>query len=457
MCNNNDSRRVGIMETNELIALLENKKYEAIKKSLDEMNEFDIAMIIDELPDSMLIRTFRLLSKDKATDVFIELDNDTQTKLITSMSKAESKEIIESMFTDDAADLFEEMPAMMVAGLLSNVDRETRNDINKLLRYPENSAGSLMAIEYIHLKKGLTIRESIDRIRMQKEDFVSYDSFFVTDRKRELLGTVSIKDILINDPETLIDDIMEECEHPIYTLMDQEEVANIFQDYNYSSLPVVDSENRLVGVITIDDVVDIIEEEATEDMEKMAAILPTEKPYDRISAFETFKARIPWLLLLMVSATFTGKIIQGFESQLSTMTILTAFIPMLMDTGGNCGGQASVSIIRALSLNDIEFSDFFKVVFKEFRIAILCAIVLGICNFFKMILIDRVSLLVAATVCVTLALTIIIAKMIGSVFPLAAKRAGLDPAVMASPFITTVVDACSLLIYFSVATVILGL
>ena len=445
------------MELNILIKLLEEKKYEAIKIALNEMNEFDIATIIDDLDEEYLIKVFRLLKKDKATDVFTELDNDTQTKLITSMSKSESKEIIENMFTDDAADLFEEMPAMLVTSLLANVSKETRNDINKLLKYPDNSAGSMMAVEYIHLKKGLTIKESIERIRKQKEDFVSYDSFFVTENNRKLLGTVSIKEILTNDSDTLIDDIMEECEHPINTLMDQEEVAQIFQDYDYSSLPVVDMEDRLVGVITIDDVVDIIEEEATEDMEKMAAILPTDKSYNKITVWDTFKARIPWLLLLMVSATFTGKIIQGFEKQLATFTILTAFIPMLMDTGGNCGGQASVSIIRALSLNDIEFSDIFRVIFKEFRIAILCAIVLAICNFIKMLIIDRVKVVVALVVCITLALTIVIAKLIGCILPMCAKRIGLDPAVMASPFITTIVDACSLLIYFSVATVLLGL
>ena len=445
------------MEINVLIKLLEQKKYEAIKIALTEMNDYDIASIIEELPDDNIIRVFRLLPKDKATDVFTELDNDTQTNLISSLSKSESKEIIENMFTDDAADLFEEMPAMLVTSLLANVSKETRNDINKLLKYPDNSAGSLMAIEYIHLKKGLTIKESIERIRKQKEEFVSYENFFVTDQKRKLLGTVSVKDILINDSDILIDDIMEECEHPIHTMMDQEEVATIFQNYDYSSLPVVDMEDRLVGVITIDDVVDIIEEEATEDMEKMAAIVPTDKSYDKITVFETFKSRIPWLLLLMVSATFTGKIIQGFENQLASYTILTAFIPMLMDTGGNAGGQASVSIIRALSLNDIEFKDIFKVIFKEFRISILCAIVLGICNFIKMLIIDHVTILVAGVVCLTLAITVIIAKLIGCTLPMIAKKIGLDPAVMASPFITTIVDACSLLVYFTIASNLLGL
>ena len=437
--------------------LLEDKKYDVIKKTLVDMNEYDIASLISELPEDMIVRAFRLLPKSIATDVFVNMEDEVQRNLITSLTKAEAKNIIEDMFTDDAADLFEEMPAVMISSLLSNVSKETRNDINRLLRYPDNSAGSLMAVEYIHLKKGLTIRESVERIRAQKDEFVSYENFYVTDNERKLLGTVSVKDMLINDPEMLIDDVMQECEHPIQTLMDQEEVATIFQDYNYSSLPVVDMEDRLVGVITIDDVVDIIEEEATEDMEKMAAIVPTEKSYDKTSVRETFKARIPWLLLLMVSATFTGKIIQGFENQLSSLTILTAFIPMLMDTGGNAGGQSSVSIIRALSLNDIEFKDIFKVVFKEFRIAILCSVVLAICNFGKLLWIDHVTVMVAATVCLTLCLTIIIAKLIGCTLPMVAKKIGFDPAVMASPFITTIVDACSLLIYFNIATMLLGL
>ena len=445
------------MENNDLKQLLEEKKLPEVKKMLQEMNDYDIASLIDELPTEEIVKVFRLLSKDKATDVFVNLEDETQQNLIVSLTKKEAKEIIEDMYTDDAADLFEEMPAVMVSSLLANVDPETRTIINRLLRYPENSAGSLMAIEYIHLKKGLTIKQSIERIRKQKEEFVSFDSCFVTDNERKLLGKVSVKDLLINDPDTLIDDIMEECEHPIRTIMDQEEVAQIFQDYDYSTLPVVDLEDRLVGVITIDDIVDIMEEEATEDMEKMAAIVPTEKPYDKTTAFEIFKSRIPWLLLLMVSATFTGKIIQGFEAQLAGLTILTAFIPMLMDTGGNAGGQASVSIIRALSLNDIEFKDIFKVIWKEVRVAVLCAVTLAICNFVKILLIDNVSVTIALTVCCTLVVTVIIAKLIGCTLPMIAKKLGFDPAVMASPFITTIVDACSLLVYFRIASLILHL
>ena len=392
-----------------------------------------------------------------ATDVFVNMDDEIQKKLISSLTSTESKAIIEDMFTDDAADLFEEMPAIMVRRLLSNIDKNTRAEINKLLKYPEDSAGSLMAMEYIHLKKGLTIRQSIERIRKQKDEFVSYDSCFVTDNERKLLGYVTIKDILINDPDTMIDDIMQECEHTLTTLMDQEEVANIFQDYNYSTLPVVDSENRLVGIITVDDVIDIMEEEATEDIEKMAAITPTDKPYMKTGVFETWKKRIPWLLLLMVSATFTGSIITHFEGALAAYVVLTSFIPMLMDSGGNAGSQASVSVIRALSLDEIEFKDTFKVIWKEFRVALLCGIVLAICNFIKLMIIDKVGAPVAAVVCITLLVTIVFAKFVGCTLPILAKKCKLDPAVMASPFITTIVDACSLLIYFKVAGIFLGI
>lgn len=437
--------------------LLENNNLKELKLNLIEMNEYDIAEFLEELDENEMIKVFRLLPKTIATDVFVNLEDTTQKHLINLLSKKEATSIIEDMFTDDAADLFDEMPAVMVQSLLSNVDKDTRNDINRLLKYPENSAGSLMAVEYIHLKKGLTIKESIARIRKQKDEFASFDACFVTDSERKLLGRISIKELLINDPEMLIDNIMEECEHVISTLMDQEEVAKYFQDYDYSVLPVVDLENRLVGIITIDDVVDIIEEEATEDIEKMAAIIPSEKPYDQTTILETYKARIPWLLLLMVSATFTGKIIESFEEELKAYTILTAFIPMLMDTGGNAGSQSSVSIIRALSLNDIEFKDIFKVMWKESRVAFMCAITLAICNFLKLIIIDRIKVLVALTVCLTLVVTIIIAKLIGCTLPMIAKKLNFDPAVMASPFITTIVDACSLLIYFYIAKLLLGI
>ena len=445
------------MEEKDIRELLEEKKFTQIKKLLQDMNEFDIAELIEDLPENLLVQAFRLLPKSIAADVFSNMDEDVQINLITALSNSEATNIIEDMYSDDAADLFEEMPAIMVKKLLSNVSKETRTSINKLLKYPDNSAGSLMAIEYIHLKKGLTIKESIDRIRKQKDDFVSYDSCYVTDNERRLLGYVTVKDLLINDMSTPIDNIMEECEHVLTTLMDQEDVASIFQDYDYSTLPVVDSEHRLVGIITIDDVIDILEEEATEDIEKMAAITPTDKPYMKTGVFETWQKRIPWLLLLMISATFTGKIITHFEEALATYVILTAFIPMLMDTGGNAGSQASVSVIRSLSLDEIEYKDTYKVILKELGVSLLCGITLALANFAKLMLIDKVGIGVALVVCSTLIITVVVAKLIGSSLPILAKKIGFDPAVMASPFITTIVDACSLLIYFKIAGVLLGI
>ena len=445
------------MKLEELQELLAEKKRSELKKHLSDMNEYDIASLIEDLPEDELIQVFRLLPKDIASDVFVNMEDDVQRNLIFSLTKEEAKTIIEDMFTDDAADLFEEMPAVMVTRLLSNVDKETRADINRLLKYPENSAGSLMAMEYIHLKKDQTIEQSIARIRKQKDDFVSYDSCYITDNSRTLLGYVTVKNLLINEPDTLINDIMEECEHVLTTQMDQEEVANIFQDYDYSTLPVVDSENRLVGIITVDDVIDIMEEEATEDIEKMAAITPTDKPYMKTGVFETWKKRIPWLLLLMISATFTGSIITHFEQALATYVVLTSFIPMLMDSGGNAGSQASVSVIRSLSLDEIEFKDTFKVIWKELRVAILCGVTLAIANFGKLMIIDHVTMQIAAVVCSTLLMTIIFAKLVGCTLPIIAKKIGFDPAVMASPFITTIVDACSLLIYFKIAGMLLGI
>ena len=437
--------------------LLDAKKFSEAKNVLKEMNEVDIAELIQELPENKLTKAFRILPKEVASDVFVNMDEDVQKNLITSLTKTEATNIIEDMFTDDAADLLDEMPAVMVTKLLSGVSKETRTQINRLLKYPDNSAGSLMAMEYIHLKKGLTIKESLDRIRKQKDDFVSYDSCFVTDASRTLLGYVTIKDMLINDPETLIDDIMQECEHKVNTLTDQEEVAMLFKDYNYATLPVVDMEDRLVGVITIDDIVDIMEQETTEDIEKMAAITPSDKPYMKTGVFETWKKRIPWLLLLMISATFTGQIITHFESALSTYVVLTAFIPMLMDSGGNAGSQASVSVIRSLSLDEIEYKDSFKVLWKEFRVAILCGATLALANFLKLLFVDNVGLTIALVVCLTLVVTIMIAKLIGSILPILANKLGFDPAVMASPFITTLVDAASLIIYFRFATILLGI
>lgn len=444
------------MELEKIKTLLEEKHFNEVKNILKEMNEFDIASLLDELDEKVVVKAFRLLPKDIASDVFSNMEEEKQLYIISSLTKKEAAEIIDDMYTDDAADLFEEMPANMISKILSNVSTDTRLSINKLLKYPENSAGSLMAMEYIHLKKGLTIKEAIERIRKQKDDFVSYDSCFVTDSKRTLLGLIDVKDLIINDSDTLIDDIMKPT-HSVNTLTDQEDVARIFKDYNYSTLPVVDMENRLVGIITIDDIVDIMEEETTEDIEKMAAITPSDKPYMKTGVFKTYLKRIPWLLLLMISATFTGKIITNFEDALAACVILTAFIPMLMDTGGNAGSQASVSVIRSLSLGEIEYKDTFKVLWKELRVSFLCGITLAVANLLKLLFIDSVGLSVALVVCLTLVITIVVAKLIGSSLPILARKLGFDPAVMASPFITTLVDAASLLIYFKMAVFFLNI
>lgn len=447
------------MNIKEFEELIDEKKFTQIKSIYKEMEEYDISVLLSDLSIEKLKQAFRLLPKDIAADVFSNFDSDLQQSLITALTSKEATDIIEDMDSDDAADLFDEMSASVVSKMLAKVDKETRDTINTLLKYPKNSAGSLMSVEYIHLKKGLNIKQSIERIRKQKDEFVSFDNCFVTDDKRKLLGTVAIKDLLINNPYTLIEDVMEECSHPIHTLMDQEEVVKIFQDYDYNTLPVVDSEGLLVGIITIDDVMDIMEQEASEDISKMAAIIPDngETPYLRKSIWELYKSRMPWLLILMISSLFTGTIITSYESALASYVVLTSFIPMIMDTGGNAGSQASVTIIRALSLDEIAFKDLVKVIWKEIRVAVCCGITLGICNFFRLILINNISVKISLIVSGTLVITIFIAKIIGSLLPMTAAKLKLDPAVMASPLITTIVDASSLIIYFKIACAALGI
>ena len=437
--------------------LLESKNYKVLKVELSEMNNSDIAELFNDFETKEIISLFRLLKKDDAVEVFALLDPSISTDMLNYLSDKEAVTLIEERASDDAADVLEEMPANIVDKLLKKCNNDTRKDINKLLNYKEDSAGSLMTVEYAELKNDITIDTAIKSLKKRVDDYETIDNVFIVDNQRRLLGYVELKDLLFADRDESISSITQEIETYAITSMDQEEVANIFKKYDINVMPVVDLEKRLVGIITIDDVVDVLEEEATEDIKKMAAIIPIDKPYDKISTFEIFKSRIPWLLLLMVSATFTGGIISSFEDKLATCAVLTAFIPMIMDTGGNAGGQASVSIIRALSLNQIEFKDIFKVIFKEFRVAILCSIVLAACNFVKLLLIDRVKVMVAAAVCITLAITVIIAKFVGSILPMGAKKLGFDPAVMASPFITTIVDALALLVYFKVAVSILGL
>ena len=435
--------------------LLEKKQYTKLRQMLSDKNTADIAVILEELPEEDLLKIFRILHKTMAADVFSYLEVDHQHELITSMSEKDAAGIINNLMADDATDLLEEMPANIVKKILANANPDIRRDINHLLRYPEDSAGSIMTVEYVDLKETMTVEDAIERIRKVGMDSETINICYVLDAKRKLIGTVALRYLLISPSDAVIGEIMHEDVIFINTMMDQEEVARQFQKYDFTAMPVVDNEERLVGIITVDDIVDILQEEATEDIEKMAAIVPTDKPYMKTTVFETWKKRIPWLLLLMISATFTGSIITSFEDALSACVVLTAYIPMLMDTGGNAGGQASVTIIRGLSLNEIEFKDAFRVLWKEARVAVLCGLTLAAANFVKLLLLDHVTIAVAAVVCLTLIAAVFIAKVIGCLLPMLAKKIGFDPAVMASPFITTIVDALSLLIYFSIATAVM--
>ncbi|MBQ8325449.1 MAG: magnesium transporter [Lachnospiraceae bacterium] len=441
----------------ELLELVKTKQYTVLRQELSELNEPDIAAFLQELEEDEMLKIFRILPKSLAADVFAYLDLEEEQMIITSLSDREAANIVNNLMADDATDLLEEMPASIVKRILANANSETRRDINHLLRYPEESAGSIMTVEFVDLKENITVADAIHKIRNVGLDSETINICYVLDVKRKLLGTVALRYLLLSDPDEIIGDIMHENVISINTMMDQEEVARQFQKYDFTAMPVVDNEDRLVGIITVDDVVDIMQEETTEDMEKMAAIVPSDKSYMRTGVFETYKKRIPWLLLLMISATFTGGIIASFEDALSLCSILTVYIPMLMDTGGNAGGQASVTIIRGLSLNEIEFRDAFRVVWKESRVAFLCGVTLAAANFVKLMLLDRVSLTVALVVCITLVISVLVAKIVGCMFPMLAKKIGFDPAVMASPFITTIVDAISLMIYFMIATQMLNL
>lgn len=437
--------------------LFETKQYTSLRQKMADMNEADVAACIGEFKEDELLKIFRILPKDMAADVFSYLEVDIQQEIITAMSEKDAAGIIDNLMADDATDLLEEMPANMVKKILTNAKAETRRDINHLLRYPEDSAGSIMTVEFVDLKESMTVDDAVARIRQRGVDSETINICYVVDANRKLVGTVALRYLLISPTDAIIGEIMHENVIYINTLMDQEEVARQFKKYDFTAMPVVDNEERLVGIITVDDIVDIMEEEATEDMEKMAAIIPSDKPYLRTSVFETWKQRMPWLLLLMVSATFTGSILRNFEDALSKMAILTAYIPMLMDTGGNAGGQASVTIIRGLSLGEIEYKDVMKVLWKEFRVALFCGITLASANFLKLIFLDQVAASVAIVVCLTLVCAVIFAKLIGCTLPVLTKKLGFDPAVMASPFITTIVDVISLLVYFAIATSVLGL
>lgn len=435
--------------------LLENKNYTSIRLLLLDENIVDIAELFEELNKEESVLLFRLLPKNIAADVFAYMSLDVEQMLIVSLTDAEMGYIIDELYADDAVDLLEEMPANIVKKILKNANAETRKDINHLLKYPEDSAGSEMTVEFVDLRANMTVKEAIRRIRQIGIDKETINTCYVVDEKRHLLGIVSSRQLLLNESSTLIAEIMVDNPIKVQTLQDQEEVALLFSKYDLTVVPVVDNEDRLVGIITVDDIVDIMQEETTEDMEIMAAISPSEKPYMKTSVVETFKNRIPWLMILMISATFTGKIIQGFEESLAACAVLTAFIPMLMDSGGNSGSQASVSVIRGISLGEIEFKDTPKIIWKELQVSVLVGLALAVANFVKIMIIDRVAIQVAFVVCATLALTVVIAKFVGCTLPILAKRMGFDPAIMASPFITTIVDALSLLLYFAIATTVL--
>ena len=451
-------------DIDQLLELVENKQFRRLKELLSEMNEVDIAEFMDEVPPEKLIVVFRLLPKELAADVFTYLeDSEDQEKLIGALSDQELRAILDELYLDDTVDIIEDMPANVVSRILRNTDAATRSQINQLLKYPEDSAGSIMTTEFVYLHPDATVEESFARIRKVGVDKETIYTCYVT-RRRQLEGVVTVKNLLLSSYDTKIRDIMETNVLSVTTHEDKEDVAQMFSKYDLTALPVVDAENRLVGIITVDDAMDVIEEETTEDFEKMAAILPSDKPYLKTGVVETVKSRIPWLMLLMLSATFTGIIITSFESALAACVVLTSFIPMLSGTGGNSGSQSSTAIIRALSLDEVDLSDVLAVVWKEVRVAAVCGVCLGAANFVKMLLIDRtlmhnpeVTIAVAAVVSLTLVLTVVCAKVVGCTLPLAAERIGIDPAVMAAPFITTVVDALSLLIYFAIATRILGI
>ena len=457
-----EERRDELLE--EIEEMTRRKQYKALRDVLVELEPADIADLFDDLPEEMLPLLFRLLPKEPAAELFVELEPDVQEMLIRGFSNTELKEVLDELYLDDAVDIVEEMPAGVVKRILKHADPDTRKSINEILKYPEDSAGALMTTEFVDLKRDMTVEDALKRIRRTGTDKETINVCYVVDPARKLLGIASLRTILLSDEDDIIEDIMDPNVISVTTLEDKEDVAQTFSKYNFIALPVVDKENRLVGIITVDDAIDVMEEETTEDFEKMAAMLPSDKPYLKTGVLETWKARIPWLLILMLSATFTGIILNHYETALAACIVLNSFIPMLTGTGGNSGTQASTAVIRALSLDEVEFSDLGHVIWKELRVALLCGACLGGANFVKMMLVDRALLYntavtptVALVVCLTLVFVVFFAKLVGCSLPILAERIGLDPAVMASPFISTIVDAISLIIYFRFASLLLSI
>ena len=446
----------------ELSGLLDAQRMKALQNRLEEMNEFDVAEFLTEVDTQRMPMVFRLLSKGKAAEVFANLEAPEQELIINSITDSELGAIIEDLYVDDAVDMMEELPANVVKRVMRTATRETRNLINQYLKYPENSAGSIMTAEFVDLKKYMNVREAIARIRRIGEDKETIYTCFVTSADRKLEGVVSVKDLLLNDDETVVGDIMDTNVVFCMTQDDQEEAAEKISDYDLMALPVVDKEGRLVGIVTVDDVIDVMEKEATEDFEIMAAMTPSDKPYSRTGAFDIWKNRVPWLLFLMLSATFTTMILNSFEEALAVQTVLIGFVPVIMGTGGNSGAQSSTAIIRSISLGDTEPADVLRVVWKEWRVSILCGVSLAAVNFVKMLLVDRllmnnsdVTVTVALTVSLAIVMTVMFAKVVGSSLPILAEKIVLDPAVVATPLITTISDAVSLLIYLEIARLLI--
>ncbi len=446
------------------LELIDEKKYASLRALIIDEEPADIAEIFEELSNEKTIVVYRLLPKELAAEIFVEMDTDKQENLINAFTDNELKAILDELYYDDTADIIEEMPATVVKKILKNASADMRKVVNELLKYPEDSAGSIMTTEFVRLRKSFTVQESLEYIRKVGIDKETIYTCYVTDEKGHLIGIATAKDLLLASPEKTVEEVMDDHVISVATLDDQEQIVLMFGKYDFLALPVVDNENRLVGIITVDDAIDVMQEETEEDFSKISAITPNDTEYLKTSVFQLWKSRIPWLLILMLSATFTGIIISSFESALAVLPILTAFIPMLMGTGGNAGSQASVTVIRGLSLGQIDFKDFFKVIWKECRVSLLCGVVLCIATVIKVMLVDNllmsnneVTIFVALAVGITLLITVVAAKIIGSALPLIAKKIGLDPAVMASPFITTLVDAISLLVYFAIATMILNI
>ena len=461
---NMDFEAIHEKQSDELMELLDSRRMKELQGRLEDMNEFDVAEFLSEIGDNRMPMVFRLLSKETAADVFANFEAPEQEQIINSITDSELSAIIEELYVDDAVDMMEELPANVVKRVMRTATPETRNLINQYLNYPENSAGSIMTAEFVDLKKYMNVREAIARIRRIGEDKETIYICFVTSADRKLEGVVSVKDLLLSDDETVIEDIMDTNVVFAMTHDDQEEVSEKISDYDLMAIPVVDKEGRLVGIVTVDDIIDVLEQETTEDFEIMAAMTPSDKPYSRTGAFDMWKNRVPWLLFLMLSATFTTMILNSFEDALAVQAVLIGFIPIIMGTGGNSGAQSSTAIIRSLSLGDTEPKDTLKVIWKEWRVALLCGLTLAVVNFAKMLLVDNlllgnsdVNYMIALIVSLAIVFTVMFAKVVGSSLPMLAEKIGLDPAVVATPLITTISDAVSLLIYLEIAKVFLNI